>query len=124
MNITFRLLAVLVLVSLATPGAFAADARARAHQGTHGAQDRGAAAPIRSAPRVTGAEYVGQRPPPTDRRVPGSPATPERPAPTGARGTARVDGTAIRATTHADINGTRIRPDTPSVSGISMGARR
>jgi hypothetical protein len=124
MNVTACLLVVLVLVPVATHPASIADAQAPAHERRHGARDRGNVAPSRDTTSVIGAGYVGQDRLPTHRRIHVPPVKLEKPAPAGAKSTASVDGTQIRATTHADINGTKIRPPTPSLNGTSIGARR
>jgi len=124
MNVIAFLLVVLVLVPVPTYPASGADARARAHERRHGARDRGDVAPSHDIRSVTDAGHIGQDRPPTYRRIQGPPVKLEQPTPAGAKGAASVDGTAIRATTHADINGTKIRPPAPTVNGTSIGARR
>jgi len=99
MNVRACLLIALVLVPVATHPASAAGARAPAADRRHGARDRG--------------------------NVINGPAVKlERPAPASGGGTASVNGTGMRAATHANINGTRIRSLTPSLNGTSIGARR
>jgi len=124
MNVTACLLVLLVLVPVATNPASAADARAPAHERPHGARDRGTVAAPRDITSVTGAGYVGQDGLPTPRRVHRPPVNLGKPASPGAKGSASVNGTDIRAATHAHINGTTIRPPTPSLNGTSIGARR
>jgi hypothetical protein len=61
---------------------------------------------------------------PAHRRVVVPPVKLENPAPAGAKGSASLNGTAIRVTSPAGINGTQVRPRTPSLNGASIGARR
>jgi len=124
MNVTACLLVLLVLVPVATNPASAADARASAHERRPGARYQSTVAPPRDTTSVIGAGHVGQTGLPTPRRVHRPPVDLEKPAPAGAQGSASLNGTAIRVTTHAGIDGTKIRPPTSSLNGASIGARR